>query len=141
MISLRKIVLFLAKEKRMHFGGTTKTQNLKISSQSVNDIYDQTSSTYWNIRAQYKLREHLAKKVNNNVAKNVIFFMGDGMSISTISAARIYYGQSRGRSGEESHLSFEKFPHVGLSKVLVPESPSTRVAFYFKIPSFVDLLC
>lgn len=36
---------------------------------------------------------------------------------TTITAARIYYGQKLGRNGEESTLSFEKFPHIGLSKV------------------------
>lgn len=39
------------------------------------------------------------------------------MSIPTITAARIYSGQLRGRRGEESKLSFEQFPYMGLSKV------------------------
>lgn len=43
--------------------------------------------------------------------------MGDGMSVATISAGRIYSGQQMGFSGEESSLSFEEFPYVGLSKV------------------------
>lgn len=45
--------------------------------------------------------------------------MGDGMSIATITAARIYQGQLKGQRGEEDQLSFEKFPYVGLSKVLL----------------------
>jgi alkaline phosphatase len=49
-------------------------------------------------------------------AKNVIVFIGDGMGMSTITAARIYKGQLTGKSGEESQLSFEQFPTVGLSK-------------------------
>ena len=49
-------------------------------------------------------------------AKNVILFVGDGMGISTITAARILEGQRRGQSGEENRLSFETFPHVALSK-------------------------
>ncbi|MFM2409949.1 MAG: hypothetical protein RL481_777 [Pseudomonadota bacterium] len=49
-------------------------------------------------------------------AKNVILFIGDGMGISTITAARIYDGQSRGETGEENSLSFEGFPHVALVK-------------------------
>lgn len=51
------------------------------------------------------------------VAKNVILFLGDGMSIPTLTAARIYLGQINNLSGENSHLSFEKFPYTGLSKV------------------------
>jgi alkaline phosphatase len=33
-------------------------------------------------------------------AKNVILFVGDGMGISTITAARIYAGQSKGLDGD-----------------------------------------
>lgn len=80
------------------------------------DGYESTSQ-YWKIEAQKKLRRQLDKKTNENVAKNVIMFLGDGMSISTITAARIYHGQKLGYSGEESVLSFEEFPHIGLSKV------------------------
>ena len=40
-----------------------------------------------------------------------------GMSIATVTAARIYKGQLVGLSGEEGYLSFEKFPYGALSKV------------------------
>src|SRR6476469_10002619 len=50
------------------------------------------------------------------VAKNVILFLGDGMGISTVTASRIYEGQTRGESGEENLLSFEEFPYRALSK-------------------------
>jgi len=49
-------------------------------------------------------------------ARNVILFIGDGMGISTITAARIYDGQKRGETGEENSLSFEKFDNVALVK-------------------------
>ena len=49
-------------------------------------------------------------------AKNVILFIGDGMGISTITAARIYDGQSKGMSGEDNKLSFEEFPNLSLVK-------------------------
>ncbi|PID62770.1 MAG: alkaline phosphatase [Gammaproteobacteria bacterium] len=49
-------------------------------------------------------------------AKNVILFVGDGMSIATLTASRIYEGQLRGESGEENLLSFEKFPYTALVK-------------------------
>ena len=56
-----------------------------------------------------------AKKFNKR-AKNVILFVGDGMGITTVTAARILEGQLRGESGEENSLSFEQFPNVALSK-------------------------
>jgi Alkaline phosphatase len=77
----------------------------------------ESTSKFWRVEAQKKLRNQLDKKLNDNVAKNLIMFLGDGMSISTITAARIYFGQKQGFSGEESVLSFEEFPHLGLSKV------------------------
>ncbi len=40
------------------------------------------------------------------------------MSISTVTAARIYKGQKFNQSGEEMQLSFDKFPYVSLSRVI-----------------------
>ncbi|MBA3440773.1 MAG: alkaline phosphatase [Pyrinomonadaceae bacterium] len=55
-------------------------------------------------------------RVQQGKAKNVILFVGDGMGISTVTAARILEGQMRGESGEENVLSFERLPYVALSK-------------------------
>lgn len=65
--------------------------------------------------------------------KNVILFIGDGMGVSTVTAARIYDGQLRGSPGEENQLSFERFPHVALVKTYnsnqqVPDSAGTASA-------------
>lgn len=79
---------------------------------------DENSSEFWKASAQNQLRTQLRREINSNTAKNVIFFMGDGMSISSITAARIYQGQLNGRRGEEGQLSFEQFPYVGISKVI-----------------------
>jgi alkaline phosphatase len=49
-------------------------------------------------------------------AQNVILFVGDGMGPTTVTAARILQGQSRGESGEENLLSFERLPYVAFSK-------------------------
>ncbi|MGB3739764.1 MAG: alkaline phosphatase [Pontixanthobacter sp.] len=49
-------------------------------------------------------------------AKNVILFIGDGMGVSTVTAARIYDGQSRGETGEENVLSFERLPSTAIVK-------------------------
>ncbi len=51
-----------------------------------------------------------------NRARNVILFVGDGMGVSTLTAARILEGQKRGQSGEENKLSFEEFPYLALVK-------------------------
>lgn len=43
-------------------------------------------------------------------AKNVILFIGDGMSLTTVTAARILEGQRNGGPGEENALGWEGFP-------------------------------
>jgi len=49
-------------------------------------------------------------------AKNVIVFLGDGMSLTTVAAARILDGQRKGGRGEENRLAWERFPNTALSK-------------------------
>ncbi len=66
-------------------------------------------------------------------AKNVILFIGDGMGVATVTAARIFDGQSRGLPGEEHLLAFERFPNVALVKTYnsnqqVPDSAGTATA-------------
>lgn len=62
------------------------------------------------------LKDRLYRKQNTNVAKNIIYFLGDGMSLTTITAARIFKGQLKGKNGEEENLWFQTFPNVGLAK-------------------------
>jgi alkaline phosphatase len=49
-------------------------------------------------------------------ARNVILFIGDGMGVATVTAARILDGQQHGMKGEENKLSFEKLPFLAHSK-------------------------
>ena len=78
-----------------------------------------------------KLDQATKRKVT---AKNVILFVGDGMSLATIAAGRILKGQLEGKSGEETNLVFESFPHLGLSKTYntnsqVPDSAGEIIFF------------
>ena len=66
-------------------------------------------------------------------AKNVILFIGDGMGISTITATRIFDGQSKDMKGEENSLAFDNFENVALIKTYntnaqVPDSAGTATA-------------
>lgn len=66
-------------------------------------------------------------------AKNVIVFLGDGMSLPTVAAARILEGQRKGSSGEENRLSWEDFPATAFSKTYntdaqTPDSAGTMTA-------------
>lgn len=83
---------------------------------------------YWLKEAQKFIANQNAKKLNKNVAKNIIFFLGDGMSMPTLAAVRPYLG------GEEKSYSFEKFPSVGMSKTYcvnyqVADSATTATAY------------
>lgn len=87
----------------------------------------------WYQAGQAELQRRLAVANNNGQAKNVILFIADGMGIATITAARIFDGQSKGQSGEENYLSFETFPHTALVKTYnsdsqVPDSAGTASA-------------
>jgi len=69
----------------------------------------------------------------NGKARNVILFLGDGMSLTTVAAARIFEGQRKGGSGEENLLSWEQFPATAFSKTYnvdsqTPDSAGTMTA-------------
>lgn len=72
-------------------------------------------------------------KAESAEAKNVILFIADGMGVSTVTAARIFDGQSQGKLGEEHVLAFEDFDNVALVKTYnlnaqVPDSAGTATA-------------
>ncbi len=70
----------------------------------------------WNRAGQVFIEAGKRLSPHNARAKNVILFVGDGMGISTVTAARILEGQLAGRPGEENRLSFENMPYAALSK-------------------------
>ncbi|MGL4220170.1 MAG: alkaline phosphatase, partial [Shewanella sp.] len=99
------------------------------------DGKDWSAVNQWYVDAQARVTKADGLSVNNEVgaAKNVILFVGDGMGVSTITAARILEGQLKGKTGEENVLSFETLPYVGLSKTYnvdgqTPDSAGTMSA-------------
>lgn len=75
-------------------------------------------------------------------AKNVILFLGDGMSLTTVAAARILDGQRKGQPGEENQLAWEKFPSTALSKTYntdsqTPDSAGTMSAITTGVKTFM----
>ncbi|KAG5838960.1 hypothetical protein ANANG_G00229290 [Anguilla anguilla] len=90
---------------------------------------------FWNSMAQHTLTNALSlQELNQNIAKNLILFLGDGMGIPTVTAARILKGQLNGHNGEETKLEMDKFPYVALSKTYntdaqVADSAGTATAY------------
>lgn len=90
---------------------------------------------YWDAQARQSLDAALRLRPLEHQAKNIILFLGDGMGVSTVSAARILRGQMEGRSGEETVLTMDSFPYVALSKTYsvdkqVADSASTATAYH-----------
>lgn len=96
-------------------------------------------SQYWfeqgkeTVAQRKRLLEAEAKLDINGKAKNIIFILGDGMGVSTLTASRIFVGQEKGQLGEEFSLSFEDFPHTALIKTYnvdlqTPDSAGTMSA-------------
>ncbi|MCW8196560.1 alkaline phosphatase [Proteobacteria bacterium 005FR1] len=106
---------------------------LALFSFSLNLSAQTESPEAWFESGQQELQRAIAQQANTGRAKNVILFVGDGMGISTVTAARIYEGQRRGESGEENSLAFERLPYAALSKTYntnqqTPDSAGTMTA-------------
>uniref|UniRef100_A0A8B9GM44 Alkaline phosphatase n=1 Tax=Astyanax mexicanus TaxID=7994 RepID=A0A8B9GM44_ASTMX len=99
------------------------------------DLQQEKDPGFWNAWAQRTLRSALTlQEPNRNIAKNLILFLGDGMGVPTVTAARILKGQLSGQYGEEVQLEMDKFPYVSLSKTYntnaqVPDSAGTATAY------------
>lgn len=78
-------------------------------------------------------------------AKNIILFVGDGMGVSTVTAARILEGQLKGMSGEENMLSFDLFPFTAMSKTYnvdaqTPDSAGTMTAMMTGVKTDIGVI-
>lgn len=78
-------------------------------------IAEFNTPNHWYESGKAALAESKKKAYISTKAKNVILIVGDGMGISTVTAARILEGQLDNRDGESNRLAFEKFPHFALS--------------------------
>ncbi|XP_023294232.2 membrane-bound alkaline phosphatase [Lucilia cuprina] len=99
-------------------------------SRSFEPLGEEQTTEYWMNKAQNILAHKLQKlnNLNTNKAKNIILFLGDGMSVHTVTATRDFLGDS------SKQVSFEKFPYVGLSRTYAvnkrtPDSASTATAY------------
>ncbi|MBT8143088.1 MAG: alkaline phosphatase [Gammaproteobacteria bacterium] len=122
------------------------------ASTAVPEVVDDTNNVTiadldnaWYQAAQNDLHDARARMPGKTRARNVILFIGDGMSLATVTAARILEGQLRGESGEENLLSFERFPVTGLAKTYntnsqVPDSAGTATAMLSGVKTQISVL-
>ena len=69
----------------------------------------------WYNNGQRFIHQSRHLRAEHRHAKNVILFVGDGMGISTLTAARILEGQLNAKPGEENRLSFFFFNYLAIS--------------------------
>lgn len=106
---------------------------------------NQTDSQWFKDSA--KLVSDKTQQTTPKKAKNVILFVGDGMGVSTLTAARIFEGQQQtgNQGGEENFLSFEQFPKTALVKTYntnqqTPDSAGTMTAIVTGVKSKAGVL-
>ena len=92
-------------------------------------VGEEMLSEYWLEKGErfVAFKDATANEPVRNKAKNIILFLGDGMSLATLAATRVYLG------GEAESLSFESFSDTGLLKTyaidrLVPDSAAAATA-------------
>lgn len=125
----------------------TSTMAALASAALVSSVLAQDSAEEWTALGQSWVSQavELQHGVSKKKAKKIILFVGDGMGVSTVTAARIRDGQLKGMQGEENYLSFETMPNVALSKVYnvnsqVPDSAGTMTAMAHGIKTDVGVI-
>lgn len=108
------------------------------------DLLNDQKMNDWYKQGEQVVAKKLAQQTKNK-AKNVILFVGDGMGVSTLTAARILKGQQAGQLGEEGYLSFETFPYSALVKTYnvdaqTPDSAGTMTAMMSGLKSDAGVL-
>jgi len=99
----------------------------------------QAADSYY-VKASAAVKARAAERAPKP-AKNVILFIGDGMGVSTVTAARIYAGQRQGLDGESYQLAMEKLPWSAFAKTYthdsqVADSAPTAVAMTAGVKSY-----
>lgn len=87
---------------------------------SVNSPRRELYEKYWNEIGAEDVASTIEKfnNLNTGRAKNVILFVGDGMSLATVVAGRMHKAQKQRPAvpGEETFSALDVMPHLGLMK-------------------------
>ncbi|UPW17455.1 alkaline phosphatase [Agarivorans sp. TSD2052] len=121
--------------KRMVTASAAAISVILASASHAAALPEYQTNSAWYSQAATVVSDRATTSTASTTAKNVIVFVGDGMGISTQTAARILEGQSKvdNQGGEENYLSFETFPHTALAKTYntdqqTPDSAGTMTA-------------
>lgn len=93
------------------------------------DIFANQDENAWYEQGVKLIKDNVKVKPNTDTAKSAVLFLGDGMGISTVTAARIFDGQQKNMEyGEENVLSWEVFPWTALVKTYTVDMQGTDSA-------------
>jgi alkaline phosphatase len=108
------------------------TNELSLQESPDIQLTDQKKPWFQSSISELEKKRLAAKKIQNQMgaAKNIILFVGDGMSLTTVTASRIFEGQRKGLLGEENNLSFDNFPFSGLAKTYAVDYSGARFSKY-----------
>jgi alkaline phosphatase len=129
-------VMFLSLSFSSLLSAVNAVASSSISGVANTELLNTTTNSWYQESAAVvaETNRHIQRiATQRGSAKNIILFVGDGMGVSTVTAARILDGQQKGMLGEENSLSFGNFPFVGLSKTYnvdaqTPDSAGTMTA-------------
>jgi alkaline phosphatase len=133
---MNKSVMFLSLSFSSLLSAVNAVASSSISGVANTELLNTTTNSWYQESAAVvaETNRHIQRiATQRGSAKNIILFVGDGMGVSTVTAARILDGQQKGMLGEENSLSFGNFPFVGLSKTYnvdaqTPDSAGTMTA-------------
>lgn len=99
-----------------------------VKYQATKENEAELTSDHWRTIGKEIVDKNTKKQTNQQVAKNIILFLGDGLSMPTTTATRSYLGDPN------MSLSYENLPFVGMSKTYcidrqVADSACTATAY------------
>lgn len=117
---------------------------LAAGSATAQDAAPQAQDSYY-LAARQALKARLVEAPRTGPAKNVILFIGDGMGVSTLTAARILAGQRLGVDGESYSLTMDTLPYTALVRTYahdaqVSDSAPTATAMTTGVKTRNDII-
>lgn len=104
----------------------------------------QAADSYF-VEARADLQARLNTRPITGRARNIILFIGDGMGISTLTAARIHQGQLAGDDGESTWTAMDRLPYSALVRTYahdaqVADSAPTATAIMAGVKTRNDII-
>lgn len=123
------LYLTLVQSKNIDYERLMHPEIFTSDAESIAKHINEFESSYWQNIGQGIVHESIVKTINTKIAKNIIIFIGDGLSVGTITASRAYLGDTA------NNLFFETFPYTGMAKTYcldkqVSDSASTSTAYF-----------